>query len=136
MRSANLQFMLSTATAVRDGRCAVKLASVRDEDIRERVLESAPEGMGWDAYAQDALVTIDPARAPISCIVADCAPNVALLEAALAEAGYTVAYTAGNHTVECRVTREGDALLVAFGLSSDRGDALLHAMLGAVREFR
>ena len=135
MRSANLTQMLAVAGAVKAGTCRVRPATIHDAAVRERVLAMAVEGQRA-ANDPEALVTVVPEQAPVSCIVADCAPNVALLEAALAEAGYVVSYTDRKHTVECRVTQGDSDLLVAYGLSSDRADALLHAMLGAVREFR
>ena len=56
-----------------------------------------------------------------------------MLERKLTEAGYTWAFNDGEHISRVQVLH-GEAGCVAAGTSGDRDDALLHAMLGAVRE--
>ena len=71
---------------------------------------------------------------PLSKIAADNAPNTRLIEQELKTAGYDVIYLARKFTTKVQITKDGE--LVASGLSDTPGDALLHAMLGAVRERR
>lgn len=54
------------------------------------------------------------------------------LEDALKTAGYAVAYEEGNVLTKASVTKDG--ALVAYGASDTPEDALLQAILGAVKE--
>lgn len=55
------------------------------------------------------------------------------LEAQLAAGGYVTTYDEGAFTTKCRID-DAQGHIRAAGLAGDRDEALLHAVLGAVRE--